>query len=851
TRAGRQAGRLVGRDAELTILRIALDAARAGRGGVVELVGEPGIGKSRILEELAAHAAGVHLVTASGHVYERLTPYRTVRQLLRRALGIAEDADQTTAGDRLLEVLRADAADLLPWAPLLAIAVHAVVPPTAVVDQLDEEFRKARLESSLVRLLEHVLVGPTLLVVDDAHWVDEASADLVRALLREIEGRPWLVCVVRRDVDGGLVVPRESRPIALRPAALSDEDLTVLIDELTDDRPLAPHEAAAVVRRAGGNPLFLAELVAAMRLDDETSADQLPDSLEAVVMARIDRLPSRERALLRRLSVLGATFDRRLAEAALAEEMPAPDDPTWARLADFVAQDRPGIFQFQHSLIRDVSYESTPYRLRRELHARIGETLEREANGDTASLAGALSLHFSSARRYPAALHYSRLAAEHARGVYASVEAANYYRRAIDAAERLQLDPAELAPLHEAHGDARQRIGEFRRAAQAYRSARLAFADDPIGHARMLLKQGIVRQRMGRFAQARRWFSRAKKALALLSGDEAATLRSQVSVAFASLAKDEGRMKLVVKWSTRCIEEAKIAGDKESMARAYSFLDATFGVLGEWERAAYSDRALELYVELDDLWGQGVVLNNLGTRAYWQGRWDDAIALYERGGAAWEQIGDAVNAAISAVNIGEILSDQGRFAEAEPLMRKSLRVWAAAGDRASVAYAQSNLGRLAARMGRYDEAMGLLNSAQAEFSAAGADGELRDVEARISECLVLRGDAELALAFVDRTGGGPPSGSQQAPMLYRIIGQAHVMLRDLDAAEEALQRSLAAAHARRTDYEVALSQRALAAVAELRGADATALRAESGAILAQLGVVEVAEPALPAAVPAR
>ena len=834
---------LVGRAAEMTALRSALDQAMAGRGGLVEIVGEPGIGKSRLVAELAGGDSDIRRLAGCGHSYERLTPYHVVRQLLRELLGIGPDDDEETAGQRLLDVVATRAPDLLPWTPLLAIPLQAAVPSTPAVDRLDVGYRKARLESSVVSLLEQLLDGPALITVDDAHWVDDASADLLRTLLTELAERPWLICTLRRDVDGGFAASPGPHTTVIRPGALPAAALTNLVERLTEEAPLAPHEVAAIVARAGGNPLFLNELLAAARTTTgEGDLGTLPDSLEAVVMARIDRLPSPDRALLRRLSVLGTTFDRRLAEMTLGADLPDENDPTWQRLAEFVVPTEGRGFRFRHTLIRDGAYESMPFRLRRELHANVGETLERQAGDDPAAIAGQLSLHFTNARRYPAALRYSRMAAERAREVYAAVEAANYYARAIEAARQLNLPPAEIAPLHEAHGDVRQRIGEFARAAQAYRAARLGYAEDPLGHARMLLKQGIVRQRMGRFAQARRWLFQTKKALAGIEGDEAAKLRSQVSVSFASLAKDEGRMGLVVKWSTRCLKEAEVAGDKESMARAYSFLDATFGVLGQWEKDAYSDRALELYLELDDLWGQGVVLNNLGTRAYWQGRWDDAIALYQRGGEAWEQIGDAVNAAISAVNIGEILSDQGRFDEAEPLMRKALRVWAAAGDRAALAYARSNLGRLAARAGRFDEAMQLLEEAQAEFHAAGAEGDLRTTEACIAECLVLRGDADLALALVDQPVEDTAVAGQQDPMLHRIAGYAHAVQGDLGAAEAAFERSLAAARSRRTDYEIALSQRGLADVIERLGGDASALRTESAEILARLGVAQVAEP---------
>ncbi|HVE91072.1 MAG TPA: adenylate/guanylate cyclase domain-containing protein, partial [Actinomycetota bacterium] len=329
---------LVGREPEMAPLLWALQSAREGTGGSLAVIGEAGVGKSRLVQELQAGAEGVRTLSVSAEQYQRSTPYHCFGRLLAAALDL--DARNPEA---LTERTSALAPELLPWLPLAALVLDVPVEQTPEVRRLDDASRAARLRQVVVELMQAALPGPSLLVIEDAQWLDEAS----RELLRHVEaqsGRPWLFVVAGRSAA------EAAGRTTVKVGPLPHADAAALARSAAQGR-LLPAASAALAERSGGNPLFLLELVAA----SEPGAEALPDSVEALIASRIDLLPPRDRTLLRTLSVLGASFDAKLL-STLGDEV---GEPSWRRLQGFVRR-RGGTFTFTQALFQQVAYEGLP-----------------------------------------------------------------------------------------------------------------------------------------------------------------------------------------------------------------------------------------------------------------------------------------------------------------------------------------------------------------------------------------------------------------------------------------------------------------------------------------------------------
>jgi class 3 adenylate cyclase/tetratricopeptide (TPR) repeat protein len=824
---------LVGREQELQRLLDALAGARAGRGRVVELVAEPGIGKSRLVEALADRAEGFATVTVLGEEYTHSVPYAAVAGPLSSLLGL-EGTRPNRRAARLRSLVAETAPGLEPWLPLVAIPLGLAVDSTPEVGWLDDRFRTEKIGESVVELLAAVETQPLLVLVEDAHLLDDASTELLTHVCGAAASRPWLVVVTRRPGPCGIAVEGlELESIELQP--LDDHAARDLV-ELAAGAPLPPHVQAALTARAGGNPLFLTELA----LTSAETDDALPDTLESLLAAQIDRLGLRDRTVLRVAAVLGTTVDEDVLSAVLDGEVEGVPWGIWDRLAEFVTRTGPTELRFRHALIRDAAYEGLPYRRRTALHESAAAAIELRAGVRAEEHAAVLSLHYFHANRHDRASHFSLVAAARAQSVYANAEAAELLQRALIAGRRARAADYDMGEVAERLGDVRHRLGDYARAAEAFRIARALLPDDPVARATLLWKQARVSLRLKRYSDGLRALGRGLTLLRGVDGVDAARVRAQLTVRYAALLQEQGRSREAVRRCHEAIEVAGAAGELDALAHAYYLLDWAHFSLGEPEKARYSKHALRIYEDLGDLAGQAVVLNNLGAAAYEQGRWDEAIELYDRGREARLRTGDAVNAAYGTSNIAEILSDRGQLAEAEELLKEALRVWQASGYRFGEAFATSQLARAAARAGRDVEANELYSLARQELVDIGARSAVVETDARVAEAHLLAGRSRRALQVAQRVLAelGPDRGASVRPLLLRVRGSALAKTGRLGEATAALEEAVTAARALGADHELFLGLTALASVRNARGQETDEIEAEREGLGGRLRILE-------------
>ena len=823
----------VGRDRELATFDRIMEAAAAGTGHLVEVVGEAGIGKSRLLAAFRERTTDRASHEFTCELHRASTPYGTTRKLLYGLLGIPADAAPSQAAEELVAFLRARRPELEEWAPVLAIAIGAELPPTPATASLDERFLRPRLNELVMELLSTLWDEPVLVTIEDAQWIDEASSDVLRAVAEGLGERPWVLCVSRRELDRSLAedAPRTTLQLAPLDSAATEE----LISAATDASPLAAHEMAELIERSAGNPLFLQQLVIAAQ--EVGGIESLPGSIESLMTARVDRLQPDLRDLLREVSVLGYSFPRELASSVVTRGRPG----RLRQLSDLLHEDG-DLIRFRHALIRDAAYEGLAFRRRRELHALAAETIA--AAGDERP--ELLSFHYHLAARYDRSWQTSVVAGRRAASVYANTEAARFYRRALDAARRVAgIDPREVARISEALGDALQRMGELEEASEAYRVASRSLRDDPVAWSGVVLKDAQVKAQLAWYPPALAAITRARKRLADLPASEVQAQRAKLSVWYGQLRMRQGRYADAIEWCRLAMEEADASGEREALAHAYRLVDAANAERGQLHGTDYSERGLQLYEELGDLPNQAAILNNLGAFGYWAGNWSEALDYYQRANEIEDRVGNVIGAALGRSNVAEILADQGRWDEADRYFREAERALRAARFLNGMAFVRANIGRTAARAGRFEEAEELLVEARHGAQEVGAATQVVEANVRLAELEVLRGAPDRALSFLEEALSrlGTSEGVvAHGPMPHRVRGYALVQKGEFEAAEAAFRDSLDAAQARGADYERALAERALSDLHEmLHGVPDEALLASSRSTFDALGVERLPE----------
>lgn len=821
----------VGREIEVAALHTVFEATKERRGGVVDLVGEPGIGKTRLIDEVLAAHVEMDVIRTSGGLYSRGSPYFATRQLLRPLAGIATSVGAADAGRALTDWVRSEAPELIQWLPLLAIAFDAEVPSTPEVDRIDEANRSQKLRDTVSRLFDLVLGKPTIIVVEDAYWLDEASDQLFAFLGVRARTRPWMIVSLRR-IDTVCFGSRDAsaHPIELGPLS---EDATRVLATAAVEAGLgsSADEIDDLLARGTKNPLFVLELVRA------GVSDTTPDSVEALITARIDTLGASDRMLLREGAVLGAVIDTDLLAEVVGDAALATPG-RWDHLSSFLDTQGDGSLRFRHALYRDVAYEGLSYRRRQTLHSTVGTVFERRFGDDWAEASELLSLHFHAARDWSRSWRYSVTAGDRARGKFANHEAAEYYRRALDTPKATWPQGDDVSAVGESLGDVLELSGRLEEADGALVLARRQTVD-PSALVRLMRKEGILRERQGRYTQAIRWYGRAiRLADGELLDDARRKAEGDLSLAFAAARFRQGRTSDCIEWAHRAERLGEALDDRAMLAHACYLLLIGYGVLRRPEAAQYRDRPLPLFEELGDLVGQANVLNNLGVDAKEEGRWADALELYERSRVARGLAGDVIGEATASNNIAEILSDQGYHDDAKELFDQALRAWRRADYPVGVAVATSYSGRLAARRGDYDTAREMLADALERFESIDAAYFVLETRIFQIEAEVLAGNPVAVVVDRELIDAVEAMGDPlQQAILLRIESWLSRQQDDLEKAEQLATEAIGIAENIGYDYEVALSLIMRGMVHDASGGDRGPDHRRARTLLEGLGVI--------------
>jgi class 3 adenylate cyclase/tetratricopeptide (TPR) repeat protein len=517
---------LVGRGAEVAAIKAGVNRLLDGQGGILSVIGEAGLGKSRLIAEIRHHFESENLLWLEGRTlsYGQKISYWPFKEILRQYAGITEDDGDAEAWGKfetkITGLFGETTNEILPYlASLLGLEVKGELGKN--LKHLDGESMGKQVYLSSRRFFERLAsTRPLVLVFEDLHWADESSTLLIEHLFALINRVPLLLCGVSRPevsvpaarLQETALRDYERRYTEIRLNPLSPTESTQLMDNLLEIENLPGRVRQTILQKAEGNPFFLEEIMrtlidrkAVLREGDHwraTSAIEtltIPDTVQGVIMARIDRLDEELKAVLRTASVIGRAFLYRLLKA-VAEAVRELDERVERLKAMELIREKqktPELeYIFKHALVQESTYESILLKKRQELHTRVASVIETLFFDRIEEFSSVLAYHYAKAEDWNKAQDYLFKAGDQAGRIAADAEALSHYEQALETYARVfgdKWDPVQRASLDRKMGEAFYRRGEYEKAMEYFRHG-LARLGRPLPEGTRAVRLAIVRE---------------------------------------------------------------------------------------------------------------------------------------------------------------------------------------------------------------------------------------------------------------------------------------------------------------------------------------------------------------------
>ena len=790
---------LVGRDAEVATLEERIERLRARKeGGVILIFGEAGLGKTTLVGEVRSRAAGNGLSWLEGHTlsFGQSLSYWPFQQMLWQFAGISEEDEEGIAWEKLeqsvIRLFPEQVDDYLPYlASLLALEVRE--PYREKVAYLDAEALGRQVYLSSRRFFERLaLTSPLVLLFEDLHWMDDASARLLEHLLPLVERVPLVMIGLSRPESGtaGDQIAQlasgeyADRYTELQLSRLPPEESRLLVENLLNIDDLPAHVRQKIVDRAEGNPFFLEEIIRTLidsgaverdsrsgrwRATESIETLQLPDTVQGVVIARVDRLAEEVKQVLRTASVVGRSFLYRLLREVMKLDRELDRELATLQDIDLIRekQRQPELeYIFKHALAQEAVYEGILLETRHHLHWSVAETIEALYGERLEEFYGLLAYHYAQAEAWEQALDYLLKAGDWAGQIAADGEALAHYRQALAAYGQAfgdRWDPLQRATLERKMGQALFRRGEHAQS-QEHLTLALTYLGQLLPSSRWAVRRVILAEVIQQV------LIRLAPGLMRKPGspDDFPNEREQLmvyeSLALIYVVRDQERFMLV---SLKGLNLWERIGHTQVFSPGYAGLAAAFDLMGLYSLSRrYYRFAKNVARDQQHPLALGFVHYGLSIHNSWQGLPAKALEHAANAVHYYREAGDLRGQGSANFMMAETMAYQGHVERAEAMANEMLSIGREGGDAQLQTWGLLFVGLVQRLAGNQDKAIALLRQSD-EMARSLPDYLVRvQASAIIGHCHLDTGHLEQALNSLHK--------AQRIVKEHKVIGSRFI-----------------------------------------------------------------------------
>lgn len=855
---------MIGRDEELILLkRAVVDLTGNKRGQCVMITGEAGLGKSRLTQELKASLdlTTVRLLEGQSLAYRRTISYWIIREVFYSYLGLHPSTPPQQVSERLghyvYQVMGSQASETLPFLEHLLSLPYSDPGAADRIRNLDaRQLRQQILLAVRDLLLLEAYNRPLLIILDDLHWADDASLDLLLFLLEAVRQSPIFIVAISRSILPGYLekavdwaaknLRERFQQIPLR--TLSPDQSEQLLYQLLSIPDLPESLRQQILQRSAGVPFYLEEIL--RMLIDQGALQNLngqwritpgadlgslgvPATLQELIMARFDRLTNTQRRVLQIAAVIGKDFSL----PVLAEVLQTLDVQVLRVTVDSLVErdfvrSQPGNldteYTFRHILMSDAIYSTILRKERSSLHGQVGEVIETLYSDRLDEMVELLANHYRWSPRLDKALHYLILAGQKAARNHVNLQARQLFETSLELLGQVEHQPYQEFQVYMGLGDAQAFVGEYPEARQNYQKALQAVTGrDASLYAEesSILHRKIARtfERKGDYNRALECLEQARQALGLspLSHpeEEAEVWHDVGWIHFrrGNFAESEQYLK-------RALELVESSNAYSVVASIYNRLGGIAYNQGSWDQAVrFLRKSISIRETIGDVLGLASSSNNLGNLEIEMGEFDSALGDLTRNYELVKRLGQVEGIAIALNNLGWLHTLRGEALEADRALNQALELARQIGYSSLTLEALKNIGELHLALQNWDKAREVLMEVAPSFEQLKAYDQLLHVYRLLGEAALGGGKVEdaqewahkaeeLAIAF---DAGALPA-LQQGELL-RFRGMLAICQQDWKTAEGALLKSVAVFKKLRSRMYLGKTTYQLGLLSEARG----------------------------------